>query len=182
MLKKLRLVRVNLSFITPASPLILGQFAISCWAFSPWMWDKFGSIVWNFFNFQTFPQTFHNSNLSDPVSSREQFLPRGFVNKFLNWGRRNDCCTDFSEAAHTRAEFLMWLALWLDDLFFLLGSSWEPNLSSWMEEKENCTPCAKNSWMHLFLYYLGVVSIPCIEETDGRTWMQTHPGLVVHCV
>ena len=86
--------RINSSFIAPASPLNPGWFVISCWAFAPWMWDRFGSIAWNTFDLWTLPETFYTANLSDPVSTRGWFLPSGFVNKFLMWGRRNGGRTD----------------------------------------------------------------------------------------
>ena len=58
------------------------------------MWDKFGRIAWNPFHLQTLRETFHTVNPCDPVSTRGWFLPCGFVNKFLIWGRKNGGCTD----------------------------------------------------------------------------------------
>ena len=145
------LKRINLSFITPASPLIPGWFTISCWTFSPWIWDKIGSIAWNYFHLQTFPETFHIANLSDFASTNEWLFPCGFVNNFIIWCRRNRGCTDIFESwVYQGWVCRVGFTIILDDLSFLWGSSLEPDLSSWMEGKRNRAPsCPKDAGMHL---------------------------------
>ena len=98
------LKRINLSFITPASPLTPGRFVISCWAFSPWMWDKLGSIAWNSFHWQTFPETFHTANLSDLVSTRvleDDFSPEDLLTYFLSEAEDMVAAQTFLEVVHT---------------------------------------------------------------------------------
>ena len=173
---------INLSIITSPIPLTPGWFVFSCWAFSPWMWDKLGSIAWNSFHLQTFPGTFHTANLSDLVSTWGYFFPCGFVNTFFTWGRRDDGCIDIFRIVHTRVEFTMWVSLWLDVLSFLWGSCSEHDLSNGMAEKRNSTPCPMNAGIDLLLYCPDLVSMQYIVEVGGRVWMQANPELVVPCV
>ena len=92
---------INLSFIIPTSLLTPGRFLISCWAFSPWMWHKLGSIAWNPWNSST------------PLISVILFVLEGsfFVVNFLNSG-----CTDIFRSCayqgwvcHVRVTMIRWL-------------------------------------------------------------------------
>ena len=110
------------------------------------------------------------------------FFPVDLLTHFLNEAEEMVALQTFSESVHISAELAMWVSLWLDYLSFLRGSSLEPKLSSWMEEKRNRIPCSKDVGMHPLLYYRGLVSKQCIVEVSGRAWMQRDPEFVVPCI
>ena len=146
------------------------------------MWDKFGRIAWNPFHLQTLRETFHTVNPCDPVSTTGWFLPCGFVNKFLIWGRKNGGCTDIFRSCayqdwvcHVGVTMIRW-SIFSCRIFL------KPDLSSWVGGKQNYTPCPKDEGMHLLLYCLGLVYMQFIKEVGGWLWMQTDTELVVSCL
>ena len=56
--------RINLSFITPASPLSPGQLVIRYWPWPTGIWDKCGSKIWYSLTFQGFPDPFRAAKSS----------------------------------------------------------------------------------------------------------------------
>ena len=140
----------NVFFIASASPVISGRFVISCWAFSLWMWGKLFNIAWNSFHLQTSPETFHTANLSRAWDLLEDdFSLVDLLTDFLPEAEEIVAVQTLLEVMHIRSEFAMWVSL----LSFLRGSFLEPDLSSWMEEMQKCTPCPKDARTHLLLYY-----------------------------
>ena len=66
---------INLSFITPASTLLLGQLVIRYWPWSSGIWDKCGTEFWYSLTFLGFPETFHATKCGWLSSCKGCFCP-----------------------------------------------------------------------------------------------------------
>ena len=176
------LKRINLSFITPTSSLIPANselvvelFLVECEIYLTGLLEILS--IWKLFR--------KPSTLLIPVTLfllEDDFCPVGLLKNFLSEAEQMVAVQTFLEVVHTRTDFAMWVSLWLDGLFFFVGSSLEPDLSSWVGGKQNYTPCPKDEGMHLLLYCLGLVYMQFIKEVGGWLWMQTDTELVVSCL
>ena len=88
---------INLSFMTPASPLPPGRLVIRCWPWSFGIW--WGSEFWYFLTFQGFPETFSATKCSWLSSCKECFCPQGPCNNVVRLGKIMGCWTDIESNA-----------------------------------------------------------------------------------
>ena len=108
--------------------------------------------------------------LRDKLGTSGWFFPWGFFENFLTEAEGVVAVQAFWKLCIPRAQSVLWESLSLDDLYFLQGSSSEPALSNFIEEKR--VPCLKDAETHLLLYCLVLVSMQFIVRVVGRVWMQ----------